>query len=121
MQTPCFYRGFVRSDVWCGVTLSALSTPDGWGRMKTRKCAQAGEPENNSGREQPHTQTATAGGNQPFAFDLIRINKSKEAVDVCSNTIRAYAKLGLRLYRCGKATFFSRSEFAAFIIGGTSR
>ena len=48
-------------------------------------------------------------------FDLVRVTHSKEAVDVCSNTIRSYSRRGLRLYRAGKATFFSKSELEAFI------
>jgi len=48
-------------------------------------------------------------------FDLVRVTHAKEAVDVCSNTIRAYSRRGLRLYRAGKATFFSKSELEAFI------
>lgn len=48
-------------------------------------------------------------------FDLARLSKSKQAVDVCSNTIRSYARRGLPLYRQGKAVFFSKGELAAFI------
>jgi hypothetical protein len=49
------------------------------------------------------------------SWDLCRLTKSKESVDVCSNTIRSYAAQGLRLYRVGKAVFFSKAELAAFI------
>jgi|HubBroStandDraft_5_1064220.scaffolds.fasta_scaffold223912_1 hypothetical protein len=49
------------------------------------------------------------------SFDLCRLTKSKESVDVCANTIRSYAAQGLRLYRVGKAVFFSKTELAAFI------
>jgi len=49
------------------------------------------------------------------SWDLCRLSKSKSAVDICSNTIRQYSKQGLKIYRCGKAAFFSRSELAAFI------
>jgi hypothetical protein len=48
-------------------------------------------------------------------FDLERLTKSKDSVDLAPNTIRAYAKKGLPLYRCGKAVFFSKSELAQFI------
>lgn len=52
---------------------------------------------------------------EPEGFDLVRITKAKKIVDVCPNTIRAYGKQGLPLYKCSKALFFSRSELAAFI------
>jgi hypothetical protein len=48
-------------------------------------------------------------------FDLRRITKSKEEVDVCPNTIRAYASEGLRLYRCGRCLFYSVTELEHFI------
>ena len=46
---------------------------------------------------------------------MARLTKSKEAVDLAPNTIRAYAKKGLRLYRVGKAVFFHTGELEAFI------
>ena len=49
------------------------------------------------------------------SFDLVRLSKSKKSVDVCPNTIRAYAREGLNLYRRGKAVFFSRAELESFI------
>lgn len=48
-------------------------------------------------------------------FDLFRLSKSKIAVDICSNTLRAYHKEGLPIYRRGKAAFVSRSDLEAFI------
>jgi hypothetical protein len=48
-------------------------------------------------------------------FDLVRVSKSKERVDLCSNTIRDYATKGLRLYRHGRSVFFSKSELTYFI------
>jgi hypothetical protein len=48
-------------------------------------------------------------------FDMVRISKSKEVCDVCSNTIRAYGREGLWLYKLGKSIFFSKSELIAFI------
>ncbi len=48
-------------------------------------------------------------------FDLVRLSKSKQAVDLAPNTIRAFAEQGLRLFRHGKMVFFSRTELAAFI------
>lgn len=50
-------------------------------------------------------------------FDLIRLSKSKQAVDVCPNTLRSYFKQGLPFYQRGKAVFVSKSELAAFIRG----
>ena len=52
---------------------------------------------------------------EPQSFDLRRLGKSKKEVDISPNTIRSYAKQGLRLYKVGKAVFFSCSELAAFI------
>ncbi|KAB2666362.1 MAG: hypothetical protein DVB31_08630 [Verrucomicrobia bacterium] len=51
------------------------------------------------------------------SFDLVRIAKAKRECDISSNTIRAYARQGLRLYKVGKAVWFSRFELAAFIRG----
>jgi len=53
--------------------------------------------------------------NQAPSFDLFRLSKSKEAVDVCANTIRAYFKEGLPFYKMGKAIFVSRAQLAQFI------
>jgi hypothetical protein len=52
------------------------------------------------------------------SWDLFRLSKSKSAVDICSNTLRAYFKKGLKSYRQGKAVFVSKSELAAFITKG---
>ena len=57
-----------------------------------------------------NTQPQTEAG-----FDLFRLSQSKEVVDVCSNTLRQYAREGLRLYRVGRAVFVSKSELEAFI------
>jgi hypothetical protein len=48
-------------------------------------------------------------------FDLFRLSKSKEAVDISPNTIRAYNREGLPLYRRGKAVFVSRLELTEFL------
>jgi len=56
----------------------------------------------------------------PEGFDLCRLSKSKKTVDLCSNTIRNYAKEGLRLYRVGKAVFFSKAELIDHIRKGGS-
>jgi len=48
-------------------------------------------------------------------FDLFRLSKSKEVVDVCPNTLRSYFKMGLQFYRRGKAVFVSKSELNSFI------
>lgn len=53
----------------------------------------------------------------PNAYDLFRLSKSKDVVDICSNTLRAYFKAGLKFYRRGKAVFVSKRELAAFIRG----
>lgn len=49
------------------------------------------------------------------SFDLFRLTKAKEAVDVCANTLREYHGRGLPFYRQGRAVFISRSELAMFI------
>jgi hypothetical protein len=48
-------------------------------------------------------------------FDLTRLSHAKQAVDICPNTLRAYASQGLNIYRMGKAAFFSKAELEAFI------
>jgi hypothetical protein len=52
------------------------------------------------------------------SFDLFRLSKSKDTVDICSNTLRSYFKQGLAHYRQGKAVFVSRAELQAFITRG---
>jgi hypothetical protein len=49
------------------------------------------------------------------SFDLFRLTKSKQAVDISANTIRKFARQGLRIYRHGRAAFVSRTELAEFI------
>jgi hypothetical protein len=44
--------------------------------------------------------------NEATGFDLVRLSRSKETVDLCSNTIRHYSKFGLQLFKAGKAIFF---------------
>ena len=51
-----------------------------------------------------------------FNFDLFRLSKSKSAVDVSPNTIREYARQGLKLRRLGRAVFVSRAELDRFIL-----
>lgn len=48
-------------------------------------------------------------------FDLFRLSKSKQAVDLGPNTIRGYAKRGLKIYVCGGCSFVSKTELADFI------
>ncbi len=49
-------------------------------------------------------------------FDLFRLSKSKEVVDVCPNTVREYNRQGLPFYHRGKAIFVSKIELAQFIM-----
>jgi len=56
------------------------------------------------------TQTQSSAG-----FDLVRLSKSKQHVDLCSNTLREYNRAGLPFYRRGKAVFFSKNELNAFL------
>ena len=51
------------------------------------------------------------------SFDLFRLSKSKAAVDLSPNTIRNYARMGLRLFRIGKSVFISKAELDSFIRG----
>ncbi len=46
---------------------------------------------------------------------MVRLSKAKERVDICSNTIRAYSRNGLKIYKHGKAAFFSQSELCSYI------
>lgn len=48
-------------------------------------------------------------------FDMFRLTKAKKAVDLCANTIRQYATMGLPLYRRGRAVFVSKMELQEFI------
>lgn len=57
-----------------------------------------------------------------IGFDLFRLTKSKETVDISPNTLRDYNRRGLKFYRSGKPVFVSKTELAAFIRdGGPSR
>jgi hypothetical protein len=59
------------------------------------------------------TQTA-----QPGNFGMFRLSKSKEIVDACPNTIRAYFKQGLPCYRRGKSVWVSMAELEDFLMRG---
>jgi hypothetical protein len=59
--------------------------------------------------------SSVSGGGVGDNFDLFRLSKSKDVVDVCPNTLRLYHKQGLPFYRNGKAVFVSKYELAAFI------
>jgi hypothetical protein len=48
-------------------------------------------------------------------FGFFRLTKSKLAVDVCPNTLRAYNGQGLPFYRVGKSVFISYAELESFI------
>jgi hypothetical protein len=48
-------------------------------------------------------------------FEMVRLSATKQIVDISPNTIRDYARRGLRIYRVGKAAFISKSELATFI------
>ena len=49
------------------------------------------------------------------SWDFFRLSKSKIAVDISSNTLRAYHQEGLPFYRKGRAIFVSKQELAMFI------
>ncbi len=48
-------------------------------------------------------------------FDLFRLSRSKEVVDISPNTLRAYHIAGLPFYTQGKATFISKTDLIGFI------
>ena len=48
-------------------------------------------------------------------WDLVRLSRSKEILDVCANTLRSYNADGLPFYRMGRAVFVSKTELATFI------
>jgi hypothetical protein len=54
-------------------------------------------------------QTATA------SFDLFRLSKSKQVVDISPNTLREFHRKGLTFYRRGRAVFVSKAELEFFI------
>jgi len=49
------------------------------------------------------------------SFDLFRLSKSKQVVDLAPNTIRALNRKGLPIYRNGRIAFVSKSELEAFL------
>ena len=50
------------------------------------------------------------------SFDLFRLSKSKEVVDLAPNTLRTYhTDGGLPFYRNGKTVFVSKAEVATYI------
>lgn len=48
-------------------------------------------------------------------FDLFRLCRSKDVVDLSPNTLRSYNKQGLPFHRQGKVVFVSRRELSEFI------
>lgn len=60
--------------------------------------------------------------NQQIAtFDLFRLTHSKREVDISTTCLRGYIKLGLPVYKMGKAAFVSRSQLAQWIITQSNR
>ena len=57
------------------------------------------------------------GNTSNSAFDLFRVSKAKETVDICPNTIRKYNRSGLRIYKIkgDRCAYVSRNELANFI------
>jgi len=56
-----------------------------------------------------------ASQNQATNFDLFRLQRAKQEVGVCINTLRAYHEDGLPFYKDGKKVYVSKSELAAHI------
>ena len=57
-----------------------------------------------------NSSNASGGG-----FDLFRLTRSKQTVDLSPNAIRSLHRAGLPVYRSGRAVFISKSELDAFI------
>jgi hypothetical protein len=62
-----------------------------------------------------HAPVITTGQGGGITFDLFRLSKAKEIVDLAPNTLRHYNAAGLNFYRQGKAVFVSRAELEVFI------
>ena len=65
-----------------------------------------------------NTQTFFYGAKNQTAsdhFDLFRLSRAKDIVDLSPNTLRAYNKQGLPFHRQGKVVFISRRELNEFI------
>lgn len=54
-------------------------------------------------------------GAELHSWDLVRLSRSKELLDICANTLRSYNADGLPFYRMGRAVFVSKAELSAFI------
>ena len=54
-------------------------------------------------------------GAELHSWDLVRLSRSKELLDICANTLRSYNADGLPFYRMGRAVFVSKTELATFI------
>jgi hypothetical protein len=61
--------------------------------------------------------TLTDAQSSETSFEMFRLSRSKQTVDICPNTLRSWHAAGLKFYRIGKAVFISRAELAAFIRG----
>jgi hypothetical protein len=59
--------------------------------------------------------SSSVGQGQATSFDLFRIQRARQEVGICINTLRAYRKDGLPFYKDGKKVYVSKSELAAFI------
>jgi hypothetical protein len=55
------------------------------------------------------------------SFEMFRISRSKEIVDLCPNSLRKFHKQGLAFYKRGKSVFISKTELAAFIRAGATK
>ncbi len=48
-------------------------------------------------------------------FDLFRLSRGKDVVDVCANTLREYHRTGLPFYKKRRAVFVSKAELEHFL------
>jgi hypothetical protein len=55
------------------------------------------------------------------SYEMFRISRSKEIVDLCPNSLRKFHQQGLPFYKRGKSVFISKTELTAFIRAGATK
>ena len=63
-----------------------------------------------------NANSANIAQSEASGFDLFRLSKSKNVVDISRGTLGKYFKQGLNRYKMDGATFVSKAELRAFII-----
>ena len=54
-------------------------------------------------------------------FDLFRLSRAKEVVDISPNTLRKFNGDGLQFYRRGSAVFVSKADLSMFLRAPTRK